>query len=227
MITVYYAASPNVFKILIALEELGFSYEKHTVNLRRGAQFEPEFLAISPNNRVPAIIDHEPVGGGEPVSVFESGAILLYLAEKADKLLPQDMRQRTEVYSWMMWQMAGQGPMLGQLGHFRNYAKEKLPYAIDRYHKEGKRLYGVLDRRLEHRDYIIGDSLSMADIICWPWILFRTQHDMDLADYPNLSRWFTFLEARPTFVRALDGYVVSEPPQFDDLARKNLFGLTV
>jgi len=226
MITLYSAGSPNVFKVSIALEELGLEYEKRVVNLRRGEQFTPEFLAISLNNRVPAIVDHAPADGGEPLAMFESGAILLYLAEKTGRLMPTDIRGRSVVQNWVMWQMAGQGPMLGQCGHFRNYAPEKIPYGIDRYTNEGKRLYDVLDRRLEGRSYVAGDDYTIADVACWPWILFRSHHGIALEDYPNLERWYHTVADRPAVVRALDGFVVPPPPEFDEQARKSLFGVS-
>ena len=163
MIDLYYWPTPNGFKISIALEELGLPYRIVPVNIGRGEQFTPEFLAISPNNRMPAIVDHDPPGGGPPISVFESGAILIYLAEKAGKLLPKPIRGRVEVLEWLSWQIAGLGPMTGQAGHFRNYAPEKIPYAIQRYTDEVHRLIGVIENRLEGREFIAGDY-SIADI---------------------------------------------------------------
>src|SRR3984957_15107839 len=175
MIDVHYWTTPNGHKITIFLEEAGLQYKLHPVNIGKGEQFAPAFLAISPNNRIPAMVDDEPQDGGKPLSVFESGAILLYLADKAEALIPKDARGRSAVIEWLMWQMAGQGPMLGQAGHFRNYAPEKIPYGIERYSKEAARLYRVLNTRLAGREFIAGDY-SIADIACWPWMLFRAHH---------------------------------------------------
>ena len=224
MIELFGGETPNVFKPLIALEELGLEYKRVPVDILKGEQFKPEFLAISPNNRVPAMIDHNPADGGAPISVFESGAILLYLAEKEGKLLPQDPRGRTNVFQWLMWQMAGQGPMVGQAGHFRNYAPEKIPYGIDRYTNEAKRLYGVLDKRLAQSEFVAGDY-SIADIACWPWILFRIHHGVELESFPNVNRWFKAIEARPAVKRILGGYVAPPPPTFTDEEREMLFGV--
>jgi GST-like protein len=223
MIEVFGPNSPNVIKVLVALEELGMPYKRTEVDILKGEQFAPAFLAISPNNRIPAIIDHGPVGGGEPLSVFESGAILLYLAEKAGRLLPTDPRRRSAVFAWLMWQMAGQGPMLGQAGHFRNYAPEKIPYAIDRYTNEAGRLYRVLDTRLEGREFVV-DDYSIADIACWPWILFRTHHGVELEKYPNVLRWYEAIEARPATRRAIGEFTVAPPASFDEKSRATLFG---
>ncbi|MCX5738858.1 MAG: glutathione S-transferase N-terminal domain-containing protein, partial [Proteobacteria bacterium] len=170
MIDLHYWPTPNGWKVSIALEEMELPYRMIPVDIGRGAQFQPEFLAISPNGRMPAIVDHDPAGGGAPIAAFESGAILLYLADKSGRLLPRDLRRRTEVTQWLMWQMGGLGPMLGQHGHFALYAKDKIPYAIERYRRETERLYGVLDRRLAGRDHICGDY-SIADVACWPWVV--------------------------------------------------------
>ena len=223
MIDIYGPNSPNVIKVLVALEELGAPYTRIPVDILTGEQFKPEFLAISPNNRIPAIVDHAPADGGGPLSLFESGAILFYLAEKHGRLLPADLRTRSEVMVWVMWQMAGQGPMVGQAGHFRNYAPEKIPYAIDRYEREAQRLYRVLDTRLQGREFIVGDY-SIADIICWPWVIFRQHHGVDLKDFPNVARWFHAIEARPAVKRALDGFEVPPPKtSWSDAERKVLF----
>ena len=226
MIDLYYWPTPNGWKISIALEEMELPYRTVLVNIGRGEQFEPDFLAISPNNRMPAIVDHEPSGGGAPISVFETGAILLYLAEKCGRFLPADPRQRIEVTEWLMWQMGGLGPMLGQNHHFRIYAPEPVPYAVDRYTKETSRLYGVLDRRLEGRDYICGDY-SIADMACWPWIVPHERQGQKLADFPNLSRWYEKMKTRPGVQRGFDvgkeiRQAMSAGP--DDEARKVLFG---
>jgi GST-like protein len=226
MIDLYYWPTPNGWKISIALEEMELPYRTVMVNIGRGEQFEPDFLAISPNNRMPAIVDHEPSGGGAPISVFETGAILLYLAEKSGRFLPKDLRQRVEVTEWLMWQMGGLGPMLGQNHHFRIYAPEPVPYAIDRYTKETARLYGVLDRRLEGREYICGDY-SIADMACWPWIVPHERQGQKLADFPNLHRWYETMKTRPGLQRGFDvgkeiRQAMSAGP--DDEARKVLFG---
>jgi GST-like protein len=223
MIEVFGPNTPNVIKVLVALEELALPYRRVEVDILKGEQFKPEFLAISPNNRIPAIVDHDPEDGGSPLSVFESGAILLYLADKTNQLIPRNARARSAVVEWLMWQMAGQGPMLGQAGHFRNYAPEKLPYAIDRYTNEAARLYRVLNKRLEGREYIAGDY-SVADIACWPWILFRAHHGIELEPYPELRRWFMAIETRPATRRALAGFVAPPPAVFDEQAREILFG---
>jgi GST-like protein len=226
MIDLYYWPTPNGWKISIALEEMELPYRTVMLNIGRGEQFEPDFLAISPNNRMPAIVDHEPSGGGAPISVFETGAILLYLAEKCGRFLPADPRKRVEVTEWLMWQMGGLGPMLGQNHHFRIYAPEPIPYAIDRYTKETARLYGVLDRRLEGREYICGDY-SIADMACWPWIVPHERQGQKLADFPNVGRWYETMKTRPGLQRGFDvgkeiRQAMSAGP--DDEARKVLFG---
>jgi GST-like protein len=200
MIDFYSFPTPNGWKVSIALEELGLPYTLRSVDISRGEQFAPEFLEISPNNRVPAIVDHAPRGGGEPLSVFESGAILLYLAEKSGRLLPRDERGRVAALEWLMWQMGGLGPMCGQAGHFLNYAPERVEYGIDRYSNEVRRLYGVLDRRLEGRAFI-ADEYSVADIAVWPWISLHGHHGVDPADFPQLDRWYKAIGAREAVVR--------------------------
>ena len=203
MIDLYYWPTPNGWKASIALEELGLSYETHYVNIARGEQHEPAFTAISPNGRIPAIVDRDPADGGPPIPVFETGAILIYLAEKTGRLLPTEPRARKTALEWVMWQMGGLGPMLGQHGHFRLYATEKLPYAIERYSDEANRLYGVLDRRLEGRAFI-GDEFSIADIACWPWILTYKAQEIDLGRYPNVRRWYDALKERPGLRRGYE-----------------------
>ena len=198
MITLYFWPTPNGFKISIALEELGLPYEVVPVNIGKGDQFKPDFLKIAPNNRMPAIIDQDGPDGA-PVSIFESGAILYYLAQKTKKLMPQDERGKIEVMEWLMWQMGGFGPMLGQAHHFIKYAKEKNPYGIERYGNEANRLYGVLDRRLAGRDFIVGDDLSIADIAILPWSKTYQDQHVDLADYPNVAAWRSRLYDRPAF----------------------------
>ncbi len=223
MIDLYYWPTPNGWKISIALEEMELPYNVIPVNIGRGDQFKDEFLKISPNNRMPAIVDQEPEGGGEPVSVFETGAILIYLAEKTGKFLPKDLRGRNEVIEWVMWQMGGLGPMLGQNGHFKFYATEQIPYAQERYSNEALRLFGVLDRRLEGREYICGEY-SIADMACWPWIITYKQQEIDLDKFPNVRRWYDLCKTRPALRQ---GYVVGKEfgkpkGKWDDEARKYL-----
>jgi GST-like protein len=200
-IDLFYWPTPNGWKISIMLEELGLDYRVIPVNIGTGDQFRPEFLAISPNNKMPAIID--PDGpGGEPISVFESGAILLYLARKTGKLLPADERGRVLVEQWLMWQMGGFGPMLGQNHHFRHYAPEKIPYAFDRYTNETHRLYGVLNTRLADHAYVAGEY-SIADIAIMPWARLWERQGMDIAEFPHVKRWLDTVLARPAVVRGL------------------------
>lgn len=225
MIELHSFPTPNGWKVSIALEELGLEYELHSVNISRGEQFEPDFLAISPNNRVPAILDRDPMGGGEPVSVFESGAILLYLAEKAGRLIPRDPRRRVAALEWLMWQMGGLGPMCGQAGHFLNYAPEPIPYGIDRYGNEVRRLYGVLDKQLDGREFI-AEEYSVADLACWPWIALHGHHGVDPADFPNLDRWFRQLGERPAVQRGTGiglEAIQSGEQAIDDEAKQHLF----
>jgi GSH-dependent disulfide-bond oxidoreductase len=203
MIDLHYWTTPNGHKITIFLEEAGLPYRIVPVNISKGDQFKPDFLAISPNNRIPAIVDHEPVGGGAPISVFESGAILLYLAEKTGRFLPADPLGRVEVTQWLFWQMAGLGPMAGQNHHFSNYAPEKLPYAINRYVSETSRLYGVLNKRLADRPFVAG-TYSIADMAAYPWIVPHKNQGQSLDDFPHLKRWFEAIRNRPAVVRAYD-----------------------
>jgi GST-like protein len=203
MIDLYYWTTPNGHKITIFLEEVGLPYNIIPVNIGAGDQFKPEFLKISPNNRIPAIVDNEPANGGAPISVFESGAILLYLAEKTGKLIPQDVRDRAEVLQWLFWQMGGLGPMAGQNHHFSQYAPEKIDYAINRYVKETGRLYAVLDKRLADREFVAGDY-SIADIAAYPWIVPYEIQSQNLDDFPNLKRWFETIKARPATIRAYE-----------------------
>lgn len=226
MIDLHYFPTPNGWKVSIALEELELPYRIVECNIARGEQFEPTFLEISPNNRIPAIVDNDPTGGGPPIPVFESGAILHYLAEKTGRLLPADPRLRVQAIEWMYWQMANQGPMCGQAGHFRNYAPTKLDYPIERYTTEARRLYVLLDQRLADRRYI-AEELSMADILSWPWIQMRDHHAQSLDDLPNLRRWFEELGARPAFQRGLAAgaeLAAGMEDGMDDEAKKNLFG---
>src|SRR5579885_2138092 len=201
MIDLYSWATPNGHKIHIMLEETGLAYRVHPVDIGRGDQFEPSFLAISPNNRIPAIVDQE-WPAGRPISIFESGAILLYRGEKAGKFLPKDMRGRYEAIQWLMFQMGGVGPMLGQAHHFRAYAPEKIPYAIDRYTKEAGRLYGVIDHRLADRPFIAGEY-SIADMAIFPWLRSWERQGVDIAEYPHLKRWFDTIAARPAVERGV------------------------
>jgi len=204
MIDLYYAPTPNGLKVKLFLEEADLPYRTLPVSLSGGEQFAPDFLAISPNNKIPAIVDHAPADGGAPVAMFESGAILLYLAGKIGRFIPDGMRERAEVTQWLFWQMAGLGPMAGQNGFFNVYAQEKVPYAIERYTKETARLYGVLDRRLEGRDFIAGEY-SIADIACYPWIVPHAAHGQDLGDFSNLRRWFEVISSRAAVLRTYDG----------------------
>jgi len=201
MIDLYTWTTPNGFKASIALEEMGLEYAAHPVDIGAGKQFEPEFLRISPNNKIPAIVDHDGPEG-RPISIFESGAILLYLAEKTSKLLSSEPHQRWLTVQWLMFQMGSLGPMLGQAGHFRNFAPERVPYGIDRYTSEAGRLFQVMDSRLAEVEYLAGDY-SIADIACWPWVrpIERMGHSFD--DYPNLERWFDAISERPAVNRGL------------------------
>jgi GST-like protein len=201
VIDLYFWGTPNGNKITIALEELGLAYRVHPVDINKGEQFEPAFLRISPNNRIPAIVDGAPADGGEPLSIFESGAILTYLAEKTGRLLPADPRGRFEVMQWLFWQVGGLGPMAGQNHHFVQYAPEKIPYAIERYVRETARLYRVMNTRLSDRPYLAGDY-SIADIASYPWVVPHEKQRQNLDDFPNLKRWFATMAARPAVERA-------------------------
>lgn len=204
MIDLYYWTTPNGHKITLFLEETGLPYRIHPINIGKDEQFQPHFLKIAPNNRIPAIVDNEPADGGEPLSLFESGAILLYLAEKTGRFIPQDLRGRQEALQWLFWQMGGLGPMAGQNHHFNRFAPEKVPYAIQRYVKETARLYGVLDRRLADRAFVAGDDYSIADMAIYPWIVPHVYQEQDLDDFPHVKRWFQAIQARPATVRAYD-----------------------
>lgn len=226
MIDLYYWTTPNGHKALIFLEEAGLPYRIVPVNIGKGEQFAPDFLKISPNNKIPAIVDSAPANGGEPLAVFESGAVLLYLAEKSGRFLPADPRQRIEVMQWLFWQIGGIGPMAGQNHHFSLYAPEKIPYAIDRYVRETNRLYGVLDRRLAGRDYVAGDY-SIADMAIYPWIVPHERQGQRLEDFPNLARWFTAIRARPAVRRTYEiAAGINSVPTVDEASRKILFGQT-
>ncbi|WP_374246485.1 glutathione binding-like protein [Zoogloea sp.] len=226
MIDLYYWTTPNGHKITLFLEETGLPYTLHPINIGKGEQFQPDFLRIAPNNRIPAIVDHAPADGGEAVPIFESGAILLYLAEKTGRFLSTDLRQRVDTLQWLFWQMAGLGPMAGQNHHFTQYAPEPVPYAIDRYVKETARLYAVLDRRLADRAFIVGDDYTIADMACYPWIVPHERQRQHLDDFPNLKRWFHAIGRRPATARAYDIAQRINPnqPPMSDEARKVLFG---
>ncbi len=224
MIDLYYWTTPNGHKITIFLEETGLPYKILPINISKGDQFKPEFLAIAPNNRMPAIVDHAPADGGAPVSVFESGAILVYLAEKSGRFLPRDLRGRNEVMQWLFWQMGGLGPMAGQNHHFALYAPEKIPYAIDRYVRETSRLYQVLDNRLADREYVACEY-SIADMACYPWIVPWKRQSQDLDKFPNLKRWFDAIAARTAVARAYEiSKSINTTRVVDDEAKKILFG---
>jgi GST-like protein len=227
MIDLYYWTTPNGHKVTMFLEETGLPYKIVPVNIGAGDQFKSDFLAISPNNRMPAIIDHEPAGGGAPISIFESGAILLYLAEKTGKFIPAGLRGRVEVLQWLFWQMGGLGPMAGQNHHFSNYAPEKLPYAIDRYVNETNRLYGVLNKRLSDRPFVAGDY-SIADMAAYPWIVPHERQGQKLEDFPHIKRWFEAIKARPATVWAYERgkEINTQPSVSSEEARKILFGQT-
>jgi GSH-dependent disulfide-bond oxidoreductase len=228
MIDVYFWTTPNGHKVTMFLEETETPYRLFPVNIGRGEQFKPEFLAIAPNNRIPAIVDDAPVDGGAPLSVFESGAILLYLADKSRQLIPQDLRGRSLTLEWLFWQMAGLGPMAGQNHHFSQYAPEKIPYAIERYVKETSRLYAVLDKQLADREYIAG-AYSIADIASYPWVVPYERQGQSLDNFPNLKRWFLAIQNRPSTARAYARTAEVNPntaPVMDEQARKILFGQT-
>ena len=227
MIDLYYWPTPNGHKITMFLEEAGLDYTIRPINISAGDQFKPEFLAFSPNNRMPAIIDRDPVGGGEPVTAFESGAILLYLAEKTGRFLPSDLRGRKTVTEWLFWQMGGLGPMAGQNHHFGVYAPEKIPYAINRYVNETNRLYGVLDRRLAVHPFLAGDAYTIADMAAYPWVVPWKRQQQNLDDFIHVGRWFNAIRERPATMRA---YARSEPysaqPAVTEEGKKLLFGQT-
>ncbi|MFY7960141.1 MAG: glutathione binding-like protein [Elsteraceae bacterium] len=226
MIDLYYWTTPNGHKVTMFLEEAGLPYRIHPVNISKGEQFAPDFLAIAPNNRIPAIVDNDPKGGGAPVSLFESGAILLYLAEKTGKFIPTDLRGRADALQWLFWQMGGLGPMAGQNHHFSQYAPEKIPYAIERYVKETNRLYGVLNKRLADREFIVGDY-SIADMAAYPWVVPHERQGQKLEDFPHLKRWFEAIKARPATLRAYaKAAEINSQPTVSEEAKKILFGQT-
>ena len=226
MIDIYSWPTPNGHKVHIMLEETGLPYRVHGINIRIGDQFKPEFLKISPNNRIPAIIDHDGPDG-KPISLFESGAILIYLAGKTGKFLPLDLHQRYAALQWLMWQMGGIGPMFGQANHFRAYSVEKIAYAVDRYTNEANRLTSVMDKRLAAARYLAGDEYSVADIAVFPWLRNADKRGINMPEYPHVERWFNAINSRPAVVRALQ--VLSEANStapHDDKSRDILFGKT-
>jgi GST-like protein len=227
LIEFYTAPTPNGWKVSILLEECGLEYRTHWVNIGAGEQFAPEFLAISPNGRIPAIVDTAPTDGGAAVPVFETAAILVYLAEKTGQFLPADLRGRTQVMEWLAWQVAGLGPMLGQHGHFALYAPERIAYATDRYRREALRLYGVLNTRLEGREFIAADQYTIADMACFPWIQTWKAQSIPLSDFPALQTWYERLKQREGLRRgmALGRDRINRRPQDDATARKLLFGI--
>jgi GSH-dependent disulfide-bond oxidoreductase len=226
MIDLHYWTTPNGHKVTMFLEEAELAYRIIPVNIGAGEQFKREFLAIAPNNRIPAIVDHAPAGGGAPISVFESGAILLYLAEKTGKFIPADLHGRVEVLQWLFWQMGGLGPMAGQNHHFGHYAPEKIPYAIERYVKETNRLYGVLDQHLADHLFV-GGAYSIADMACYPWIVPYERQGQNLDEFPHLKRWFQTIAARPATVRAYaKAKEINTQATMTEEAKKILFGQT-
>ncbi|HSI59969.1 MAG TPA: glutathione binding-like protein [Ideonella sp.] len=225
MIEVYSWATPNGHKVHIMLEECGLAYKAIPINIGAGDQFGHDFLKISPNNKIPAIVDPEGPDG-QPISLFESGAILLYLAGKTGKLLPESTRDKYEVLQWLMFQMGGVGPMLGQAHHFRIYAPEKIPYAVDRYTNEAKRLYGVMDSRLARSKYLGGPQYSIADIAVFPWLRSWKNQGIAWNDYPHLKGWFDEIGARPAVQRGVEVLSTLRKPLVDDKSRETLFGAT-
>ena len=226
MIDLHFWTTPNGYKPLMLLEETGLPYRLVRVDISKGEQFRPDFLAISPNNRIPAIVDHEPADGGGPLSVFESGAILLYLADKTGQCVPTQPRERVACIEWLFWQMAGLGPMAGQNHHFGTYAPERLPYAIDRYVRETARLYAVLNKRLTEHPWIAGETYSIADIACYPWIVPHQRQQQNLDDFPMLRQWFEAIAARPATQRAYAAGKAfnTAPTVSDEESRRILFG---
>jgi len=227
VIELYYWPTPNGHKVTMLLEEVGVPYDIKPVDISACDQFKPDFLRISPNNRMPAIVDHAPADGGAPIAVFESGAILLYLAEKTGRFLPADLRRRTSVLEWLFWQVGGLGPMAGQNHHFAQYAPEQIRYAVDRYVKETNRLYGVLDHRLEGRAFIAGTDYSIADMAAYPWIVPHKRQGQNLDDFPNVKRWFETIRSRPATIRAYEkGKPWMSRPAVTEEGKKILFGQT-
>ena len=226
MLDLYYWTTPNGHKITMFLEEAELEYNLIAVHIGKGEQFAPEFLRVAPNNRIPALVDNDQADGGEPISVFESGAILLYLADKYGQFIPPDARGRADVVQWLMWQMGGLGPMLGQNHHFVTYAPERVDYAMNRYVNETARLYAVLNKQLSDREFITGDY-SIADMACYPWIVPHKRQRQDLNDFPHLQRWFDAIRERPATVRAYDkGKAINTESTMTEEAKRVLFGQT-
>lgn len=229
MLILYSAKSPAVYKVLIAIEELGLGFEDRPTDIAHGDQLKADFLRHSPNGRIPALIDTAPEDGGEPISIFESGAILLYLADKTALLMPKEPRRRSEAIQWIMWQMAGLGPTMGQARHFRHFALGANDYAVERFTNEATRLLSVLDARLEGREYLC-DDYSMADICCWPWLLYAKSNGQEMVRFPNLLRWFQSVSARPAVDRVATrwwkGTAFEDAMPIDPAMRKILFGRT-
>ena len=228
MYDIYFWTTPNGYKILLFTEEAGLDYTIKPVNISKGEQFQPDFLKLSPNNRMPALVDHAPTDGGAPISVFESGAILLYLADKTGKFIGIDPRARVETMQWLFWQMGGLGPMAGQNNHFRVYAPEKLTYAIDRYTKEVNRLYGVMNTRLSDRAFLASGAYTIADMASYPWLSSPERHGQNIDDFPHLKRWRAEIAERPgtKAAYAKGGAVNAAPTVGDEASRKILFGQT-
>jgi GST-like protein len=225
MIELWTWPTPNGHKVHILMEELGLPYKVVPVAIGKGDQFKPEFLAITPNHRIPAMVD--PDGpGGKPIQLFESAAIMIYLAEKAGKLIPKDPHDRYICLQWVMFQMGGVGPMFGQFGHFNMYAPEKIPYAIERYQNEVLRLHRVLDKRLGEAEWLAGSEYSIADIITYPWLRFPERRNVVLSEFPNVKRWFDAIDARPAVQRGCEVLADLRKPVTDDKAREVLFGAT-
>ena len=228
MIDLYFWPTPNGLKLKLFLEEAGLAYRAIPVNIGKGEQHQPAFLKVSPNNKIPALVDHEPPGGKAPLSLFESGAMLLYLAEKSGQFIPTDIYGRADVLQWLFWQVGGLGPMAGQNGHFRVYAPTELPYAIERYTTEVHRLFGVMDKRLADREFLAG-AYSIADMASYPWVVPYQAQGQDLNDFPNLKRWFDLIAARPATVRTYQGVAPAyarDRAKITDEERKHLFGQT-
>lgn len=227
MIDFYYWTTPNGHKVTLFLEEAGLEYTVRPINIGKGDQFDPDFLKIAPNNRIPPIVDHDPIGGGAPLAIFESGAILEYLAEKTGLFLAKSGPKRYQALQWLYWQMGGFGPMLGQNHHFNLYADEKIPYAINRYVNESRRLYGVLNQQLAGKNFIIGDDYTIADMACYPWALYAERQDVDLNDYPHIQAWIKRIADRPATIAAyaiIPKYNPDQGKPMTDEAKKHLYG---
>lgn len=226
MIDLFYCGTPNGLKMKVFMAESDVPHRIIPIDIGKGDQFKPEFLIISPNNKIPAMVDHDSVDGGEPIALFESGAMLLYLADKIGRFLPKDLRGRNDVIKWLFWQVGGLGPMAGQIGHFNVYAPEKVPYAIERYTRETHRLYNVLNTRLADRDFIAGDY-SIADMASYPWVVPHKGHGQSLDDFPHLKRWFEAIRNRPAVIKAYAGTKdsYSAGTKLSDAERRVLFGI--